>query len=502
MTTNNQPGGRVGQGRGENGEGKKKKTDDSCARKLIDLTFKENIQLFHEPGNDAYVRIRIGDHFETWELESAGFENWLSHLAWHKHSMTIGGTTLETARRTLRAEAVRNGPEYPVHVRTGEYNGRVYVDLGDSSWRVVEIGPDGWDFAIDPPVRFRRPDAMWALPVPQKGGTLFDLTRFFNLQDNDSYYLLAGFIVNCYLPQGEFAILRLHGPEGCGKTSLLTGLKALVDPHHADARLPAQTVEQLAIAANGCYLVSYDNLSILPDDLADAFCQLVSGAQFSKRANYTNKGESIIRMKRPVVLGGIPDLGHRGDFTSRSVVLTLGVLEKRDYRRGAKFKQEFEDARPKLLGAIFSAVASTLHELLTLPEGDYPRMADFRHKGNALSLALKWGPNTFADAHDRNMGEANEVVLEASILYQPLCKLLEDHSNSWTGTASALLEEMEKCAPENVRRLRSWPKKPHFLSSDLRRLSTTLRKVGIDFDKGKKGGDRGGRFVTLTRNLL
>ena len=40
--------------------------------------------------------------------------------------------------------AIHEGEEREVHVRVAGHEGCIFLDLGDSTWRVVEITPRGW----------------------------------------------------------------------------------------------------------------------------------------------------------------------------------------------------------------------------------------------------------------------------------------------------------------------------------------------------------------------
>ena len=45
-------------------------------------------------------------------------------------------------------------------------NDKIYFDLGDQNWRVIEIDARGWRLAEDPPVRFLRRRGMLPVPMP------------------------------------------------------------------------------------------------------------------------------------------------------------------------------------------------------------------------------------------------------------------------------------------------------------------------------------------------
>ena len=75
---------------------------------------------------------------------------------------------LQAALNVLGAKAQFEGPELPVHLRVGEHDDRLYLDLCDRDWRAVEIGPDGWRVITNPPIRFRRTAGMLPLPQPSQ----------------------------------------------------------------------------------------------------------------------------------------------------------------------------------------------------------------------------------------------------------------------------------------------------------------------------------------------
>jgi hypothetical protein len=64
----------------------------------------------------------------------------------------------------------------------------------------------------------------------------------------------------------------------------------------------------------------------------------------------------------------------------------------------------------------------------------------------------------------------------------------------WEGSASDLLNDMEKIIEEKVTRMRSWPKAANALSGRLTRAATFLRAVGIEIVRSKSGN----RSITIT----
>ena len=58
--------------------------------------------------------------------------------------------------------------------------------------------------------------------------------------------------------------------------------------------------------------------------------------------------------------------------------------------------------------------------------------------------------------------------------------LLMEDETKWNGTMAELHKELEKFVEEDVRHSKAWPKSATWLSNYLRRLGSSLRKLGID----------------------
>jgi hypothetical protein len=84
------------------------------------------------------------------------------------------------------------------HIRVGGLDGRLYLDLGDETWRAVEIDATGWRVIDNPPVRFRRASGMKPMPIPMSGGSVERLRSFLNVQsDADFVLVVAWALASC-----------------------------------------------------------------------------------------------------------------------------------------------------------------------------------------------------------------------------------------------------------------------------------------------------------------
>lgn len=271
----------------------------------------------------------------------------------------------------------------------------------------------------------------------------------------------------------------LSGEKGSGKSSVARLLRRLIDPNKADLRQEPKDGRDLMIAASNGWVLAYDNLSRVPNDLSDALCRLATGGGFATRQLYENDEETILEATRPVILTGIEELASRSDLLDRMVLINLPTISEVDRQPESELEPELERLRPLVLGALLTAVAATLQKLPKVKPESLPRMADFARWGIAGEAALGLEPGSFIRAYQGNRERANETALEASPVAQAIQKLMKDQI-PWKGTANELLATLCSQVDEQTKRSKAWPQTPKGLSSILQRLAPNLRAIGIN----------------------
>ena len=152
--------------------------------------------------DEAYADIENKDHRETYKIRSRWFKHWLLKMYYERFSTAPSAAMVNGAIDLVEAKAKFAGPERAVHIRVAGHEGRIYLDLCNKDWQVVEIDTEGWRVVDNPPVRFIRRKGMKALPTPIKGHSVEELREFLNV--NKKGFILA---VSWLL-----AALRPHGP--------------------------------------------------------------------------------------------------------------------------------------------------------------------------------------------------------------------------------------------------------------------------------------------------
>lgn len=453
------------------------KPRDSTRQRALNLALNE-CQLWHAQENGplhGFASYEKNGHVEHVELKAGAGRQWLSSLVWKAAGEALSRQDLDGTLDGLEAAAIHDGPRLPVHVRLADLGDRIYLDLADDAWQVVEVSATGWRVipGEQAPVRFRRPNGTQSLPIPEQGGNLADLRRFIH-SDNEGFILACAWLLGTLTDRGAQPVLALSGEHGSAKSSATLVLQRLVDPRGGALRSAPKNDRDLAIAARNSWIASFDNLSRIPPDLADGICRLSTGSAFSTRQLYTDGEEAIFAARRPVIVNSIVDLTNRPDLSDRTVTVQLLQISKSKRIEESMFWPGFEQARPQLLGALLTALSGALDRWDSIKLECSPRLADFYHMALAAEPSMPWKPGDFESAWDKMQASSIECVIEASPFAAVLLPVLEARGK-WKGPAAELLRVLNtargfEAEPD------AWPHTPQGLVGALRRLAPTLKK--------------------------
>jgi hypothetical protein len=460
---------------------------------LMDLA--QSAELFHAPDGTGFADLDINGHRETWPIRSKGFKRWLARRFFEKTQGAPSSEALQSALNVIEAKAHFDAPERVVHIRVAGLDDRLYLDLGDATWRAVEIDATSWRVIDNPPVRFRRAAGTQPLPVPVTGGSIEVLRSFLNVQSDNDFVLVVAWALAVLRNRGPYPVIVLSGEQGSAKSSFSAILRALLDPNTAPLRALPREDRDLFIAASNGHVLAFDNVSGLPAWISDTLCRLATGGGFAVRQLYTDQDEVLFDATRPVILNGIEEIVTRPDLADRALFLTLDPIPEKCRRPEAELWAAFEAERPRILGVLLDAVVEGLRRLPTTRLENLPRMADFALWATACETAL-WPAGTFRAAYRRNRDEAVEGVIDADPVATGVRAVMATRT-VWTGTASDFLGALAEVVGERVAKSKTWPDGPRALAGRLLRAVTFLRKIGIEIGFGREGRARA-RTINIT----
>jgi hypothetical protein len=362
---------------------------------LIELA--QAAEMFHTPDGTGYADVEINGHREIWPIRGKGFRRWLARRFFEATQGAPSSEALQSAINVIEAKAHFDGPERIVHIRVGELDDRLYLDLCDDTWGAVEIDANGWREIENLPVCFRRAAGMLPLPMPVRGGSIEPLKSFLNVKSEADFVLVVAWALAVLRNRGPYPVLVLSGEQGSAKSTFTSILRSLLDPNTAPLRALPREDRDLFIAANNGHVLAFDNVSGLPAWISDTLCRLATGGGFAVRQLYSDQDEVLFDAVRPVILNGIEEIVTRPDLADRAVFLTLEPILEENRLPEAELWAAFEAERPRLLGVLLGAVVEGIKRLPDTRLEKLPRMADFALWATACETAL-WPAGTFWSA--------------------------------------------------------------------------------------------------------
>ncbi|MCC5906016.1 MAG: hypothetical protein JJU13_07420 [Balneolaceae bacterium] len=431
--------------------------------------------LFRDKTATAYASI----DGECLPVRSTRFKRKIQRLYHIRNKKVPHTQAMQDSIDQAEGKALFEGGEYEVSVRSAFINNKILIDLGDDNKTIIEVSKDGWKFGTEERVFFYRPSGLNKLPRPEQCQDITLLRQFVNVATDADFRLFVAYLLAAFHPGIAAAILNLLGEQGSAKSTQTKMLRSLIDPNAAPIRTAPRDERELIIQAQNSRMLCFDNLSGVKSWLSDALCRICTGGGFSARKLYTNDEEMIFQIRRPIILNGIDDIATRGDLLDRSIVINLPAIPQEQRKDETKFWNDFEALRPKIIGALLHGLSYGLKYQDEIKHDKLPRMADFARFIAGCEKAYNWPEGTLIADYNRNRGQAVETGLDSDILASAIRAIMKDLSK-WTGTATELIEKIEKVAGDvDARYLPS----TRTLKSRLTRLSPALRQIGITWDR-------------------
>lgn len=465
------------------GDGAPPDDDETVADKLIALA-RSQCQFLHDGQREPYAVFEAAGARQVHRVLSQGFIDYLSHAYYTQHDRAPTEQSLKVALATLRGQAQFEGEACEVFTRIAKTEAGYWLDLCNDAWQCVQITATGWAVVAGAGAPlFTRSASMRPLPVPERGGTLAALWPLVNIPEADRLMVLA-WMLECLRADTPHVVLELVGEQGSAKSSTQRALRRLIDPNQADLRAAPKSVEDVWIAARNSHLVSLENLSHLHPQYQDALCVLATGGGYSARTLYTNAEETILELRKPIVLNGISVIVTAQDLLDRCLHIDLPTIHNREL--AGDMEARFEAGQPALLGALLDLFVKVLATLpsVSIPPEQRPRMADFAALGEAVFRVHGEPAGAFLTRYNAMREDGVRRTIDASPVGAALAVYLAEVPGGFNGTLSELLDRLDRYRPHGE----AWPRSPKGLGDALRRLAPALRLIGFECKSLPKTG--------------
>lgn len=471
--------------------------DQSIAAQIVEFV-QSRATLFMDTDKEAYARIRVGTHWETWVLESSGFKEWLAAELYREahilpKSDPIKDATLALAGIAKYGTTHQEIEQKSVFLRAGlTPQGAYALDLCNDHWQAVIIEAGSWHIDNQQTVAFRRTKTMQALPAPLASGTgcVDDLFELINCPKESQNMLLA-WMLECWRTDTAYPVAEIGNTEqGSGKSRAQSTLKRFIDPNAVNLRGKPKAVEDVYIAACNSLLISYENLSHLSDEMQDAFCVLATGGGFAKRQLFKDSEESTLSAKRPVIMNGIGTLATRQDLVDRLINLELNPLKPEARKTDSELDAVLAEKEASIFTGLLDLFAQALALLPSIQIEQKARMADFCLLGAAV-YAVRGVENpasAFMQDYNQMRKDAIYRTLDSSPVASAVMAYLDKHPlGAEFTTAKNVLDVLVQHHTDGE----AWPRSAKGFTEAIKRLSPAFRQIGIKVEVGKQRNKNG-----------
>lgn len=380
-------------------EGKKKKKN---IKKLLHELATEGRQFYYDQNDNTYVEVRDSrsenpQATHLISIESSQYDRWLIREFNNKYDDYLDNNNLlKTIKILVSEEAKDSGRPIAIHNRIAMENDAIYIDIGCRNRKVIRIDKHGWDIGYYK-VFFKRHKDMAELPIPERGGNIFDIIPFMPPLPKRDRCLALSWLIASFFPNIERAFLLVEGENGSGKTTLTKLLKSLIDPTNKGALAYKDNAAMMAQNIDHHCIPLIDNVTKISQSVSDLFCAAYSGGGDTKRKQYTDDEDFIFTLTGNLIFTAVHLKYPKSDFINRCYKIET-AMTKSTYRSKQQFEKKFKTEKAWLFGAVLGAVSKTMSEVeKSQPEANF-RTVDFDHRAMAAAEVIGYGKDFFREA--------------------------------------------------------------------------------------------------------
>lgn len=470
----------------------------SDSKKAYDFALSQ-INKFAIAENDTskvYGLVNLDNHYENLELSSLRAIQWLSH-SFHKIDNFVIHTPdfFKNILQAIVSDAQMNGTtKENVYTRIAQLNNEIYYDLGTSDWKAVKITNKDITIVnlnhLTPLFTRKSSLAEQVRPKFDDQNALDKLAELLLISGNETI-LFKVHLISFFLQTPAIPIASADGPPGNLKTTLTSTIKRIVDPNGISrfdnyVGFPKNLDDLVALASNR-YMLSFDNVSIIDQEMSDELCRIITGGGTAGRKFYTNFDETISSYKNKIVLNGIVPKLDYPDLRTRLINYQRKRIDESDRISEEVFEERFLSLLPYILGQIFLVLQTSLKIYPVVRQEIKPttRMADFELWGEAISRSMGYEKNLFHELYERKLKEDILSAKEFYIVVDLIVELMND-KNAYENSVQTLFNDLKILAANKGLQIESkyvhFPKIANQLSKELKIIDPILSKLGFKIE--------------------
>lgn len=467
----------------------------SKAEEILALIKDRGCEFFHNEFDEAHVSI---PNYPTMKVRDRKFELYISKILYDETNKLANKDAIKQVIDICEAKACFSGEEIKLFRRCTEKDNVIYYDLVDKEHNCVKISSGGVTIEPNRQIMFvNRKNQKAQIKPDLNYEDISVLDKHYRFQSEDDKILHTVSLITSFISDIAHPIVVLYGEKGSSKTTTMRKDRGIIDPANSEIIALPKADKDLALTLSNNYLSCFDNLENISAEKSNMLCMACTGGGFTSRTLYSNDDETIHKFKVPIILNGINVVATKADLLDRCILIELERIPGDERREDSEIYKEFENDKPKILGAIFNILVKAKQIYPNVQLNRLGRLADFTRWGYAVAEACEIGGEKFLNAYLNNQARANQEALDSNPVANAVI-ILMNQTKSFEGKISELLTELNVIATQNGIDVKSplWANEANVLSRRLNELKSNLNKEGIEFEVKHKTQ---GKIITIEK---
>ena len=474
----------------------KRKKSEMEEENAVDTLLKdieeEQHTFYYDRTETPYVCVTKDGIKQYMEIYGSDYKKYIRYVYYDRYQKAVPKDALQRVLDTLAVKAQIEGAEISPAYRCAYHEGKIFYYLADREQTVICIDENGYRVIAESPVPFIKKQNMFEQVLPQESDISLrklgmQYWKFASAEDRIMHWVL---LISRFIAEGSQPLIYYFGDRGSAKSTSMKLDKMIVDPSEIDIKALPKNVADVIASVTNQYMVCFDNVSHISDELSNIFCIVATHGYYSKRKLYSNNEECAVKLNARVSFSGITNLTTKPDLIDRLVCLKLNRIDSEKRRTETEIMGDFKKDLPFILDGIFITLSKAIPIYKKLNLERLPRMADFAKWGYAIAEALGYGGDKFMRIYEKNQNELLENMVSEDAVITVLIEMMKKR-HYFRGKVTELLSILTTMAEDMNLDIRvGWARDASALSRRLYESQSVLSMFGVSIHRGKANGER------------
>lgn len=425
-------------------------------------------------------------------VDSDSFEQWFRSYCYSKYEMILSSGGHIQAQSHMRMLAKQDGRRYQLNKRVYAKENAVYYDLGRTDGKYLKITSKEVKTIKNPNILFLRsnifaPQVQPVIANVAPKDVRFFVEKHFNFRSESDILLFSTFLISCFFgklyPQ---SVLEVYGQKASAKSTCLKRIQDLIDPHTVNPLFAMPRKENdVAMCLSSDYLICFDNISFIPQDISDLLCRNCTGTVQVKRKLFTDDTQALSEPNAIVCFNSTRQCIVRSDLADRAVFLELERISPEKMQSEKELQKEWKEDLPFFFGALCQTVKGVLGDKEPLESAPPVRLVDFYTLAVKAGRQLGYSENEVYNAFCENRKKINEAIVSENILLTIIENFMKRKENQ-DGIKYKVTDfyrelkfyALEECGING----RSFPGAPEVMTRRMSENRSNLEDLGIYYE--------------------